>query len=158
MPVKISVTEQSNDFRIHADSNQIHFTYLVLRSIYAIILFGSKRRGVREVYGAALEKRCCSQGNRGFESHPLRHLFNKDPFIYSVLILYSNQSINQRQSNRQPGRDAGVDDQARLESACSLWLPWVRIPLSPPTNLSALIHYFTNAVHSDILPEGKLCR
>ena len=29
-------------------------------------------------------------------------------------------------------RGAGVDDQARLESACSLWLPWVRIPPSPP--------------------------
>ncbi len=29
-------------------------------------------------------------------------------------------------------RGAGVDDQARLESACRLWRPWVRIPSSPP--------------------------
>jgi hypothetical protein len=29
------------------------------------------------------------------------------------------------------GRGAGVDDQARLESACRLKRPWVRIPPSP---------------------------
>ena len=29
-------------------------------------------------------------------------------------------------------RGAGVADQARLESACRLWRPWVRIPPSPP--------------------------
>ena len=32
------------------------------------------RRGVRVVYGAALEKRSSRLAERGFESHPLRHL------------------------------------------------------------------------------------
>ena len=31
------------------------------------------RRGVRVVYGAALEKRSPLVAERGFESHPLRH-------------------------------------------------------------------------------------
>ena len=57
------------------------------------------------VYGAALEKRWVAMP-RGFESHPLRH--------------------------NLPRRGAGVAYQARLESACRLWRPWVRIPPSPP--------------------------
>ncbi len=58
------------------------------------------------VDGAALEKRSPRIAERGFESHPLRH-------------------------QGELWRGAGVAYQARLESACRLWRPWVRIPPSP---------------------------
>ncbi len=59
------------------------------------------------VHGAALEKR--SSRKRSVGSNPT----------------LSATTVNL-------WRGAGVDYQARLESECSLWLPWVRIPPSPP--------------------------
>ena len=35
-------------------------------------------------------------------------------------------------SRRTFRRGARVDDWARLESVCTLWVPWVRIPPPPP--------------------------
>ena len=60
------------------------------------------RRGVRVVYGAALEKR------------------------WAISLVGSNPTLSARL-----WRGAGVDYQARLESACRHWRPWVRIPPSP---------------------------
>ena len=62
------------------------------------------RRGDRVVDGAALEKRWAIS------------LVGSNPTLSAITIW----------------RGAGVDDQARLESACRLWRPWVRIPPSPP--------------------------
>ncbi len=81
------------------------------------------RRGVRVVYGAALEKRS-RFGERGFESHPLRH--KRGDNICNIYCPSLRVALTGM------WRGAGVVYQARLESACSLWLPWVRIPPSPP--------------------------
>jgi hypothetical protein len=63
-----------------------------------------------------LSKSGLAFSERGFESHPLR--------FFNHSCIGEHYSFFMR-------RGAGVADQARLESACRLWRPWVRIPPSP---------------------------
>ncbi len=70
------------------------------------------------VDGAALEKRSPRLAERGFESHPLRQYVNQ-----GLLNLW---------------RGAGVAYQARLESACSLW---VTVGSNPTLSASSIFSF-----------------
>jgi hypothetical protein len=73
------------------------------------------------VYGAALEKRSPIISERGFESHPLRHL--------TINRLTKSARIIAR-------RGAGVAYQARLESVCSR-----KVTVGSNPTLSASLRY-----------------
>ena len=64
-----------------------------------VLCYSTGRRGGREAYGAALEKRFPTMLGRGFKSHPLRHCG----------VVWSTKMTARR--------DAGVVEQARLEIA-----------------------------------------
>ena len=48
------------------------------------------RRGVRVVYGAALEKRSPCIAERGFESHPLRHIIKNANLANFIITIEYN--------------------------------------------------------------------
>ncbi len=58
----------------------------------------------------------------------MRRYFEADQFVYTMIIV---RVLEIRAHKNVSRRDARVDESDGLENRCSLWLPWVRIPLPP---------------------------
>ena len=98
-----------------------------------------EERGVKWASGEVAErskahasKACVPIGYRGFESHPLRLLPLSGRRTLYLAATTHIVSVTKRR------RGARAVEGARLESACTQKVPWVRIPPSPWKELSAL--------------------